>query len=181
MKIVILGWGSLIWNPGNLHIEGSWREDGPFLPIEFARVSGDRRLTLVLNLGSASVQTLWALSAYRDLNQARKNLRERERTSIDKVGYVSIPDNESNSQAIPQASDCIRKWATEKELDAVIWTDLEANFSDKTKTELTTENVIAYLNSLTKESRDKAIEYIRNAPAQIDTILRRRIIKAIEV
>jgi 1-acyl-sn-glycerol-3-phosphate acyltransferase len=48
MRIAVLGWGSLIWSPGNLKIDREWHEDGPFLPIEFARVSQDGRLTLVL-------------------------------------------------------------------------------------------------------------------------------------
>lgn len=41
MKIVVLGWGSLIWNPGDLKINSEWQKDGPTLPIEFARVSSD--------------------------------------------------------------------------------------------------------------------------------------------
>lgn len=49
MAIAILGWGSLIWCPGNLRIRGPWRHDGPVLPIEFARISADGRLTLVVH------------------------------------------------------------------------------------------------------------------------------------
>lgn len=48
MRIVIPGWGSLIWNPGNLAMTGEWQPDGPMLPVEFARVSTDGRLTLVI-------------------------------------------------------------------------------------------------------------------------------------
>ena len=48
MKIAILGWGSLVWNPRNLSIINSaWHPDGVLLPIEFARISRDGRLTLV--------------------------------------------------------------------------------------------------------------------------------------
>jgi len=175
MKLAILGWGSLIMDPGNLHIRGRWQADGPFLPIEFARISNDGRLTLVLYPGTKPVQTLWALSAYEDLNQAKENLRERERTSMEKIGYISIPENDSNCRAVPQVFDYIRQWAVVKGLDAVIWTDLQADFKDKIKMELNAENITTYLSSLTGESREKAIKYIRMAPSQVETKLRRKI------
>ena len=39
-EIVVLGWGSLVWNPGDLMLkDGVWHEDGPPLPLEFSRVS----------------------------------------------------------------------------------------------------------------------------------------------
>jgi hypothetical protein len=41
MRVSIIGWGSLIWRPEVLQIESRWRRDGPSLPIEFARISGD--------------------------------------------------------------------------------------------------------------------------------------------
>jgi hypothetical protein len=48
MKIAVLGWGSLIWQPRELRISlPIWKTDGPELPVEFARVSMDGRLTLV--------------------------------------------------------------------------------------------------------------------------------------
>lgn len=49
MKIAVLGWGSLIWDQGNLQInDDRWHTAGPLLPIEFARISGGSRLTLVI-------------------------------------------------------------------------------------------------------------------------------------
>jgi len=178
--LAILGWGSLIWKPGNLHISGRWQTDGPFLPIEFARISKDGKLTLVLYLGTKPVQTLWALSAYEDLNQAKKNLREREGTSMESIGYLSILENDSNCRAVPQVLDYIRQWAVAKGLNAVIWTDLPANFKEITKTELNAENITAYLSSLIGASREKAIEYIKKAPSQVETKLRRKIEIAID-
>ena len=50
MKIAILGWGSLLWQPKDLQFdkEIGWSKNGPMLPIEFARISKDGRLTLVI-------------------------------------------------------------------------------------------------------------------------------------
>ena len=56
MEIAVLGWGSLIWCPRELILAGEWKPDGPFLPVEFARVSQDKRLTLVLYPGTEPVQ-----------------------------------------------------------------------------------------------------------------------------
>jgi len=48
MRIAVLGWGSLIWKPDKPAISAPWHANGPLLPIEFARISLDGRLTLVL-------------------------------------------------------------------------------------------------------------------------------------
>jgi hypothetical protein len=177
MKIAILAWGSLITDPRNLQIKGHWNTDGPLLPIEFARVSRDGRLTLVLYPGADNVRTLWAHAAYEDLNQARENLRERECKYLKDIGYLSIPDNKSNCQAVPQVLESIRRWAEEKGLDAVIWTDLPSNFKKKTRMDFNEDNVIKYLRSLTAAKSENTEEYIRKASAQIETAIRRRIEK----
>src|SRR5712691_7390037 len=78
MKIAILGWGSLIWCPGSLRIRTLWHSDGPSLPIEFARISSDRRVTLVIHPGAPDQMTYWALSEFDNVVAARENLRLRE-------------------------------------------------------------------------------------------------------
>ena len=52
MIIAILGWGSLIWEPKELEFDRKigWLENGPILPIEFARISNNKRLTSLLLL-----------------------------------------------------------------------------------------------------------------------------------
>jgi hypothetical protein len=39
MRIAILGWGSLIWDPRDLPISGPWQCGGSVIPIEFSRIS----------------------------------------------------------------------------------------------------------------------------------------------
>ena len=60
-RIACIGWGSLIWDPRSLPIEGMWSTDGPDLPIEFTRESSDGRMTLAITPDFAAVQTLWIL------------------------------------------------------------------------------------------------------------------------
>ena len=49
MRIAIIAWGSLVWDPRTLQIKGDWVASGPELDIEFSRVSKDGRLTLVID------------------------------------------------------------------------------------------------------------------------------------
>jgi hypothetical protein len=49
MKVLVLAWGSLVWDPGALRLASNWMEGGPVLPIEFSRISDDGRLTLVID------------------------------------------------------------------------------------------------------------------------------------
>jgi hypothetical protein len=76
--MAVLGWGSLIWCPGILRTKSRWHSDGPALPIEFVRISGDNCLTLVIHPGSPEQTTYWAVSECESLAEARKNLRMRE-------------------------------------------------------------------------------------------------------
>ena len=53
MKIAILAWGSLQWDPRTLQKVNKFELTGPALPIEFSRISGKegtpRRQTLVID------------------------------------------------------------------------------------------------------------------------------------
>jgi len=173
MIIVVLGWGSLCWDPRVLRIRGDWRTDGPDLPIEFARVSGDGRLTLVLRKRAKRVRVLWAEMNTTTLNKAIGNLKEREGTNRESIGWVDLhnPSN-NNCNVVRTAQIGIKRWARRKHFDAVVWTDLQRNFLEKTGRKLDGDNVIAYLKHLAGERRNKAEEYIRRAPRQIRTRMR---------
>ena len=178
MKISFLGWGSLIWDQRKLRIKGDWHEDGPSLPIEYRRLSGGGRITLVLYPKVEDVQTLWVNADYEKLGEAIENLRSREGTVTKNIGYVSIQDDEHLCEAVPGILGTIAKWTREQGLDAVVWTDLTENpkrFRDETEMELNEGNIIKYLKSLKGETLGKAKDYIQKTPEQVDTNLRRRI------
>lgn len=180
MKIAVLGWGSLIWNPKRESValnlgDNKWFSDGPELPVEFARISRDKRLTLVLFPAREKVPVLWAMMAPNNLDEAIDNLREVEGIpafSKDRIGYVNLQFGEQRSSVVAHIADEIRRWAYVKKVEAVIWTDLPPKFEKETGTKFTEENVISYLNNLPYDSKKKAEEYIRMAPRQIRTAFR---------
>ncbi|HUW95137.1 MAG TPA: hypothetical protein VMW58_05080 [Anaerolineae bacterium] len=160
------------------------------MPIEFARVSKDGRLTLVIcdesdHPSVAEVPTLWAYSCRTDLATARCDLRDREHTpTVDSIGFLSTrQDDDSSSNVLTQKQlEGVRGWARHKGLDGLVWTDLRANwhnpprgFRDKVTQPLNEDNVILYLSSLEGDTLCKAERYIGFAPQQVDTPIRRRI------
>jgi hypothetical protein len=173
MRIAIIGWGSLIWDPGVLEIEGKWQENGPLLPVEFARFSGGGRLTLVL-LGNAPPQrTLWVLSRKGSLDAARRDLRARERTSLRDIGACLRVDGDTGHYL---GDDIIRKWLLATGLDAAVWTALKPNRSDRSPGVSPEEERVAWLKALIARGEERdAREYIVRAPGQIATPLRQRI------
>lgn len=183
MKIAVLAWGSLVWDPRELQIEsGSWKEDGPSLPIEFARISQDGRLTLVIYEGARDIQVLWKTMTVDSINEARENLKVRESSdsgSIDIIGYCEV-ENDKNQHGNANICERIRTWAKEKKLDAVIWTNLPSNFKAKTSTEYTAENIVKYLIALSDAQKTLAKEYIQKAPDQVQTEMRKTIEKELK-
>ncbi|MHB2268110.1 hypothetical protein [Pseudaminobacter salicylatoxidans] len=51
MRIAVLAWGSLVWDRQKLAIADDFDPSGPQLPVEFCRISGGGRLTLVIDCG----------------------------------------------------------------------------------------------------------------------------------
>ena len=89
MKIAIIAWGSLVWDPRKLRIKGEWKNQGPRLQIEFSRVSKDGRLTLVVDDNDGvEVQTYCAQSVQCELGDAIADLSEREATLRKRIGFV---------------------------------------------------------------------------------------------
>jgi hypothetical protein len=178
MSIAVLGWGSLIWCPRNLGIKTKWRSDGPVLPIEFARISQDDRLTLVIHLGSVDQPTYWALSEFTTVKQACENLRARENSKPADIHYLD-QDGPAAEGAPPPIANRVREWLTlHKDLEAAIWTGLPSNWMEKRGHDFTPEDAVLFLSEL-EAKRDqaratyaRAREYVTNAPPLVDTAVR---------
>ena len=172
--IACLGWGSLIWDPRDLPIRRKWFEDGPLISVEFVRRSKDGRLTLALHSDAARVRSLWALMDSGDLCCAVEALRKREGTIKENIGHWSMSGNESNPEADHKNIHGLSKWASSRGIEHVVWTNLPPKFDGEDKKAPPEEEATKYLATLRGGKRERAEEYIRKAPPQIDTRYRRR-------
>lgn len=179
MKIAVLAWGSLVWDLRYLAIAAGFKPNGPRLRIEFCRVSGNGRLTLVIDeTFGASCATYAAVSAFGDLNAAIENLRIREGMPGAKgVGFVDVASGKHSDRAMerhPQAVAAIKAWAQANGHDAAIWTALANNFHepDKGGEAFSVEAAIRYLETLDAPKVGEALNYIRQAPSEVQTPVR---------
>lgn len=183
MRIAVIGWGSLIWDPRELKTNGEWKKDGPLFPIEFARISNDLRLTLVIRPASKVVKTLYIESAFTELHEAIKNLQKREGCDDPiTIGFVNFKDQTRNIKRTPEEIEReLIKWNASKKYDAVIWTDLGQNFMKKTSMELTVHNAKRHLAGLKPLEYESAKNYILKTPEQVKTNFRKQITEFIEL
>ncbi|OFW02799.1 MAG: hypothetical protein A3H94_03650 [Acidobacteria bacterium RIFCSPLOWO2_02_FULL_60_20] len=190
MEIAVIGWGSLLWCPGSLLIKTRWNRDGPELQIEFARISSDGRLTLVLhpNPTATAQKTYWASSQFADIEQARENLRLREgRCGLKEIHACAIAEEGNrlhwSADEIPtEVKTKIGAWLSSKKevVQAAVWTGLRTNWEEKRGRTFTTDDAVSYLTELRRHAADakvvidRAEEYLRNAPDQLQTEVRDR-------
>lgn len=175
--IACIGWGSLVWNLGGLPVREDWQFDGPLLPIEFARESEDRRITLVICSSTPRVRTCWVPLEVADMDAARLalGLREFSRANAQWIAEnIGVADLIAGT-ASGNERETIRQWAAGLGLDGVVWTDLPPKFAKNKGRTPTCDEVITHLSSLEGRERDKAEEYVRKAPKQVDTPYRRQI------
>ena len=168
MKILCLGWGSLVWNPGVLRCVGGWHTDGPELPLEFARTSQDGRLTLVLTAGARPVPCLWTELEYTTPHHAQEALAGREGCTLPGMGLWP-----GDPPAHNPGADAIAVWAAARGVGAVVWTALRPKFGgvDGNAPE-TADAALTYLKQLDTNRIGKAREYVERAPLQVQTALR---------
>lgn len=166
MRIVCLGWGSLIWNREKLPIASepnAWRDDGPELPVEFARQSSGDRLTLVLMGAGPTSRMLWTEMGVLDLACARQCLAVREKSAIKRIGVWPGGPGYAHE-------DTISDWARNKNIDGVVWTALGPKYDGQDDVAPTEAEALAYLRGLIAAGTSGyAEEYVRKAPAQIRT------------
>ena len=182
MKIAILGWGSLLWQPKDLQFdkEIGWSENGPMLPIEFARISEDGRLTLVITEDVKEVKTYFAISNYKTLEEAVLNLAVREGSGREQIGSYDKSKNTFSKKVFFEKN--ILEWINNTDIDAVIWTNLGEKWEFKNEDGEIIKIIdrVEYLKKLKNNKRALAEEYIRRTPTQIDTHYRSLIEKELD-
>jgi hypothetical protein len=175
-RIAILGWGSLLWDPdADFDLRhGNWQTGGPTLKIEFSRISTTKRpgaLTLVIDdANGTSVPVSWCLSKRSSVIAVQRDLRERERAKTEDIKVLRVDEpHEPFSPGSVEALIC--DWAKQNGMTAVVWTGLPSNF-EETNPKFTPAAALAYLKKLKTARKNKAIEYIRNAPTFARTAFR---------
>lgn len=114
---------------------GNLNADSPFvlaeglrLPVRFGRISSahqaNRRITAVIAKDAQEVDVLYALSKYKSLPDALKNLAKREgcSESTKLMGFVDVRKPDAQSR-LANVAVKIAVWAIANKLDAVIWAD----------------------------------------------------------
>jgi hypothetical protein len=86
------------------------------------------------------------------------------------IGYWSAA-----ARTDDEFSPLIGEWATQRNLDGVVWTALKPKWNDERGVVPTIKQVLERLRGLSGEPRDAAERYIRLAPHQVRTAYRERI------
>lgn len=176
-RIVILGYGSLIWDLDDLapKVRGDWHmAAGPALPLEFSRISPKRQRSLVVVIDEQGdpCPTHAIESAREDMPDAIADLTARERTKAEDIGWVDRMTGTAYSRRAGIAQ-IVAGWCALRDVRGAVWTDLTGNFKAETGTPFTTARAIAYLKTLEGESLASALTYINSAPTATNTPLRR--------
>lgn len=168
MRIACLGWGSLIWKWHPLRLSSPWFNDGPVLPVEFARESDGGELATVLCPGAAEIAVFWALVDGDDLDTACEQLRVREGIPVDRTDAIGVVPPRSG-HASKACSEPIASWAKAKHIDAVIWTALPPRSDGVEGRAPDADEAVKYLTSLRGAAAAHAEDYIRRVPPEIST------------
>jgi len=173
LKIAILGWGSLVWDPQELRIVKDWVKGGPDLPIELSRLSDKRgHLTYVIDeRHERRSGTRFAVSRDKNLEDAIADLACREGCAAQRIGFVVAESGEYRSRT--KLYQGVKTWAQTSGFDAVLWTDLEPKFPG----EWGVSQAVKWWNTKLEPDRiEDAKTYATRAPKEVDTDLRRRLV-----
>ena len=176
--IQVLGFGSLIWDLDDLapKVRGPWRlGEGPVMPLEFSYVSAKRlgALALVIDHAHGAPCPTAAIPSTRArLADAANDLAARERCSLRDIGWADRDGWKARDAGLGAA---VRDWVRAEGAQGAVWTDGLPNFAALTGLEWRVEAGRGYLATLEGRARDEAETYIREAPPQTLTPLRRSI------
>ena len=110
------------------------------------------------------VSTRYAMSTLDGVEAAVKNLQEREGApTVKAIGVIAgTTQTDYALQQHPHACGCIRAWAEQLSIDAVIWTAIGPRFVERTGVPFSVDAAIHYLQSLAEPTKTMALEYIEN-------------------
>ena len=162
-----------MWKTHPLKLKSSWYEDGPLLPIEFARVGDGGELSTALCEGARLQKVWWAELAATNLDEAREQLRRREEIDPAHPEWIgSWPAPAQGTAAVE-----IGRWARTVQIDAVVWTALPPRVDGVEGRCPDAKHAVRYLQSLTGDRRAHAEDYICRVPGSMDTVNRRLIME----
>jgi hypothetical protein len=177
-KIAVIGFGSLLWDLDDLapKVSGEWKMyEGPILPLEFSLVSRKRHyaLALVIDYGDGAPCPTCVIDSVRSkIGAAIVDLANRERMDPTNIGFVDRNTGESHSHR-EETRNTLWNWIEDSNYDGAVWTDGERNFEALTGRAFSLQTAQDHLRSLQGMSLEEARRYIRNAPARVETPLRR--------
>lgn len=183
MRIAVLAWGSLIKYPTKrgvtLRLASEWALSSLTLPVEFSRVSGLkadspwRFLSLVIDDRRAvrRIPVYFAQADHSELEPAVQNLAGREGL-IRQIRKIGRTDRDTR---VPRIGRRIKRWGKANGFDAVIWTDLEPNFSEELGHRFTLPTAVRFLRSISPAEQQIARDYVNDAPEETATRLRARL------
>ena len=177
-KIAVIGFGSLLWDLDDLvpKVSGEWKMyEGPILPLEFSLVSRKRHyaLALVIDYGDGAPCPTCVIDSVRsNIGAAIVDLANRERMDPTNIGFVDRNTGKSHSHR-EETRNTLWNWIEDGNYDGAVWTDGERNFEALTGRAFSLQTAQDHLRSLQGMSLEEARRYIRNAPARVETPLRR--------
>jgi hypothetical protein len=129
-------------------------------------------LTLVIDPDNGFPTAVsFCISRRNEIEQIIEDLRIREGAGKSGIGFFH--KNGTNKFRDKPTFEAIAAWATVKKLDGVVWTDLRSNFTKETGKSFSVENALDYLAGLKGGAKIKAEEYLKKAPAFVQTPLRK--------
>lgn len=166
MKIALVAWNSVVWNPKKLSIH-SFKKNGPVLPLEYSRIQRNGQLALIIDERNGAENAVqWTTFRTKNLDTAIDQFINRTGLPESRVGVLNVKTGQVSAEARrrhPRSVDAIRNWARKNKIDAVIWSDLGMKFRTKVGTRFSPEAAQAYFNRLDPKLRRKTVIYINKA------------------